>query len=89
MSPVLLLPAKGADSMLGLVTSIVLVLSPKHVQKTVHDSHALVEALCWQLGEVAPRGTSFTMVPPQYLNGEGKGQQRRYFFSSLVMKGTY
>lgn len=75
--------------MLGLVPGIVLVLSPEHVQETVHDSHALVEALRWQLGEVAPRGSSFTRVPPQDLNGEGKGQQGRYSFCWLVMGGTY
>lgn len=65
--------------MLGLVTGIVLVLSTNHVQEAVHDSHTLVEALCWQLGEVAPRGSSFTRVPPQYLNGEGKFQQGKLF----------
>lgn len=62
--------------MLGLVAGIVLVLSSEHVQETVHDGHALVEALCGQLGQVSPRGSSFTRVPPQYLNGESKGHTR-------------
>lgn len=91
MSPVLLPPAQGADGVLGLVTGVVLVLSPKHVQEAVHDRHALVEALCRQLGEVAPRGSSFTRVPPQHLKGEGKGQQARgggSFFCASVMNGT-
>lgn len=60
--------------MLGLVAGVVLVLSSRHIEEAVHDSHTLVEALCWQLGEVAPGGSSFTRVSPQYLDPEVKGQ---------------
>lgn len=78
------LPAEGADGMLGLVTGIVLVLSSEHVQEAVHDSHALVEALRWQLGEVAPRGSSFPRVPPQHLDGRGQRSARE---TPLAVKG--
>lgn len=71
--------------MLGLVAGIVLVLSPEHVQETVHDGHALVEALGGQLGQVSPRGSSFTRVPPQYLNGESKGHTKGGKVSSLLV----
>lgn len=70
----LLPPAEGADGVFRLVSGVVLVLSSRHIQKTIHHSHALVEALCWQLGEVTPGGSSVTRVPPQHLNAKVKGQ---------------
>lgn len=67
-------PAEGAHGVLGLVAGVVLVLSPSHVQETVHHSHTLVEALRRQLGEMAPGGSSITRVPPQHLDTGVKGQ---------------
>lgn len=74
MVPPVLLPAEGADGVLGLIAGVVLILSSGHVQEAVHHSHALVEALRRQLGEVAPGGSSFTRVSPQHLDGEVRGQ---------------
>ena len=60
-------PAQGADSVLGLVASIVLVLSSGYIQETVHHGHTLVEALGGELGQVAPGGHALTGVSPLYL----------------------
>lgn len=70
------LPAEGADGVLGLVASIVLVLPSSHVQEAIHHSHTLVEALRRQLGEVAPGGSCVSRVSPQHLGTEVKGQRR-------------
>lgn len=61
-------PVEGADGVFGLVPGVVLVLSSSHVQEAIHHSHTLVEALRWQLGQVAPGGTTVTRVPPQNLD---------------------
>ena len=68
------LPAEGADSVLGLVAGVILVLSSCHVQEAVHHSHTLIEALRWQLGKVTPGGSSITRVSPHHLYTGVKGQ---------------
>lgn len=57
-------PAQSANSMFGLVSSIVLVLSACHIQETIHYSYTLVKTLSGKLGKMAPCGNSITRVSP-------------------------